>query len=48
MQYDAPAKEVPVTLTPAEVRALLEAAQALDYTMPGLTSATKKLKAARK
>ena len=44
--YAAAPKEVPVTL--AELKALLEAAQALDYNMPGLTSATQKLKAARK
>lgn len=38
---------IPVSLSPAEVRALLEAAAALDYNLPGLSSAQKKLKAVK-
>jgi len=39
--------ELSVTLTTQEARALVEAAQALGYNLPGLTSAVKKLKLAQ-
>lgn len=41
-------KEFHLSFTPAELKALREAADALGYNMPGLTTAQDKLRAAAK
>lgn len=46
-QYDGKPQEVPLTLTPAELRALLALANGIDYGDPVVKAAARKLKAAQ-
>lgn len=48
MQYDVSTIEVPVALTPQEIRALLEAIRETPYYVAGQTSAADKFRAALK